>query len=95
MQKVTVLVENQVERFSPVSSDHLRQLLNHGIVCFAFHKKDGSLRRAVGTTNMKQIPGIAKPRSGRKAPDSIVPFYDVELNEWRSVSVYKPVYQLN
>ena len=82
------------ERFTRTTPWELRQMLNKGVVIFTFKKKDGTLRRAVGTSNIAVIPGACVPRTGKRAADSVVPFYDLEMRAWRSLSVRVEVFAL-
>jgi len=71
----------------PINADDLREKLNEGTVQFAFKKKDGSLRTAVGTTNMDTIPLESHPsgESGESSRAS-VRYFDMGKNAWRSCS---------
>ena len=71
----------------PISSQDLREQLNRGVVKFFFVKKDGSLREVVGTTNLTNIPNHGHPQGGRRSYPSVVPFWDLIAQGWRSMQV--------
>lgn len=64
----------------------LRRKLSEGVVEFKFLKADGTIRRAVGTTNMDYIPNKDVPKSSNNQQEdsSVVKFYDIEKSAWRS-----------
>ena len=71
----------------------LRKALNEGIVNFEFIKKDGSLRRARGTTNPDVVPLDDTPK-GARTPEQqaayerqTVAFYDIDKKGWRSMRI--------
>ena len=69
-------------------SDTLHTLLKNNIVRFTFRKKDGTIRKAVGTRNLdiaraKTGAYIPNPK-GEEQPNS---YFDTEKMGWRS---YKP-----
>ena len=68
-----------------ISHDDLVDELNNGIIKFFFQKVGGKLRIAHGTTNLANIPSEHQP-SGGSAARNVIPFFDVNLQEWRSVS---------
>jgi hypothetical protein len=70
----------------------LRSLLQDGPVKFSFKKLDGSLRTAIGTTNLSSIPEISHPQGVRKSSDKVIVFFDIEKSEWRSVSILREIY---
>jgi len=65
----------------------LKEKLRQGPTNFAFRKKDGSLRLAKGTLKLELIPGDLQPKSGNEASPKILPFFDLDKSEWRSISV--------
>ena len=73
--------------------EHLRDQLGKGPVRFGFVKKAGdAVRYALGTTCLENIPKEKHPKgTGRKAVKT-VPFFDLTLNNWRSVSVTSLVF---
>lgn len=62
----------------------LAKQMRAGVVRFAYEKKDGTLRRAIGTLKdiATLIVGTGRPDDGR-----IVKYYDVEVDGWRSFKV--------
>lgn len=75
----------------PINPQELRSRLNDGTVQFAFKKLDGTLRTALGTTNLEQIPLDSHPKGEGSSP-KIVPFFDLQKGEWRSVSVSREIF---
>jgi hypothetical protein len=75
-----------------ISADELRANLRAGVLEFAFTKKDGTLRLAKGTTQLDQIPSASHPTGARASSANQVPFFDLEKQEWRSVSILQEIY---
>lgn len=75
-----------------VEPETLRRKLREGVVQFAFKKVDGTLRTAVGTTNMSTIPSESHPRGVRESSPNVVVFWDIEKREWRSVSIRQEIF---
>lgn len=71
----------------PISAAALRQRLREGQVSFYFVKKDGTLREVLGTTDLARIPASGQPAGGRPSPDSVVTFWDILNEGWRSAKV--------
>ncbi|MPR36654.1 SH3 beta-barrel fold-containing protein [Salmonirosea aquatica] len=61
----------------------LRRLMQAGQAAFAFTKKDGSIRHAVGTRSAGLIPAAFAPKSPSQ-PTTLINFFDVEIQQWRS-----------
>ena len=77
------------------------QLLNTNIVTFHYRKKNGQLRKAVGTTCLDFVPtdllpkGSTAPlpegscpdglRGGRQRPEGYVNYYDFTVQGWRTL----------
>lgn len=76
-----------MKNLKEVSADTLRQRLRNGVVRFYFQKKDGSLREAIGTSKIEAILEAHHPQGVRQSPPSVVPFFDVEKQQWRCVSI--------
>jgi hypothetical protein len=76
----------------PISPDLLRARLRSGVVQFAFKKLDGTLRTAVGTTNLATIPTEHHPKGTGNPSERSVRFFDIEKREWRSVSAQQEIY---
>jgi hypothetical protein len=77
---------------NPIRHEELRIRLTRGIVQFAFRKLDGTLRTAVGTTNLSSIPASGHPRGGRPSSPRAVVFFDIEKQSWRSLSTRVEVF---
>ena len=70
-----------------IESDELRIQLYEGTVRFVFKKKDGTLRNAIGTTNLDIVPLDNHPTgNGGESSKASVRFFDMEKNAWRSCS---------
>ena len=52
-----------------------------------FIKKDGTERTMIGTTNMERIPKVDHPKTERASSPGIQRIYDLEIGEWRSVTL--------
>jgi len=76
----------------PISPSALRDALNKGTIQFAFRKKDGNLRIALGTTNMELVPVDDHPKGTGTSSPKQVPYFDLKKNSWRSVSAVEPIY---
>lgn len=81
-----------LERVSP---EVLRQRLRSGSVQFAFKKLDGTLRTAFGTTNLTVVPSDHHPRGVRESSPKQVCFFDLEKQQWRSVSTLQEIFLAN
>lgn len=77
---------------NPILPADLRTLLNERTVQFAFKKLDGSLRTAVGTTSLSSIPVDKHPTGNASSPSSVVTYFDLEKNAWRSVSESQEIF---
>ena len=67
------------------TSRTLRARLAAGIVSFTFTKIDGSTRPASGTTVLDLIPPAFRPiGSGRRTPDDLITYFDLDRMAWRS-----------
>ena len=71
---------------TPIDPAKLRDLLNEGNVQFSFKKLNGDLRTALGTTSLETIPLDHHPSGNREPVASVVTFFDLEKQAWRSVS---------
>jgi len=62
--------------------NELRKRMQTSVVEFYFSKKDGSVRHAFGTT----MGSLAKAHTvgGARSSIKVIPFFDVEVGEWRS-----------
>jgi len=77
---------------TPIEPQELRNLLNEGTVQFAFKKLNGDLRTAVGTTSLDTIPVDSHPNGNGTSSPSVVTFFDISKNEWRSVSTSQEIF---
>lgn len=68
-----------------VKAAMLKNLLSEGEVIFSFTKKDGSIRKAVGTTSQSAIADYPFKGSLFETP-KLIRFFDIELKEWRCCS---------
>ena len=67
-------------------SDHPRPLvrtLRTGVCGIVFVKRDGSLREALGTTDLARIPARSHPKGRGRSIPGIITFYDLVKQEWR------------
>jgi len=64
-----------------------RELLNKCVVKFKFEKTDGTIKEAVGTTNLKFIPDSKHPHNPAATSNSVIPYYDLEVGDWRSMQI--------
>ena len=76
----------------PTTAEELRAALRRGAAQFAFKKLDGTLRTAVGTTNLATIPARHHPRGVRPSSPRVVAFFDLEKQEWRSLSCTQEIF---
>lgn len=77
---------------APIQPDQLREKLRQGLVEFAFVKKDGVLRTAMGTTNLRHIPADQHPQGLREPSPKQICFWDLLTGEWRSVSITSQIF---
>lgn len=74
-----------------------RNNLSRGFVSFTFRKADGSIRKAIGTTNIAYIGShtfhdneaeetVNNHRDFYRHGKNQIPFFDVEKNAWRSLN---------
>lgn len=66
-----------------ISQEVLKRKLSLRQFNFIYEKLDGSKRSAYGTTNSDFIPEAKKPKGGKSL--SGVSYFDLDLNDWRSV----------
>lgn len=59
----------------------MRKLLRKHVVFFKFKKKNGDIRRAVGTLISSYLPAL---RGGAPKPEHQMVYYDLEKEHWRS-----------
>lgn len=68
------------------------KLAKGNVITFSFVKRNGDLRSAKATTNNKLIPEGKRATITNESAMSSLKFFDLELNQWRSVSNDSPVY---
>jgi hypothetical protein len=68
------------------------KLSKGNVVNFSFVKRNGDLRSAKATTDNNFIPKEKQAKISNELAASAVRFFDLEINEWRSVSNDSPVY---
>jgi len=74
----------------------LRTALATGPVNFNFVKKaKDAVRTALGTTCLTSIPSDKHPKGTGRPAVKTVPFFDLKIQKWRSVSVESLVFGLN
>lgn len=64
-----------------------KELLESCVVKFKFQKTDGSIREAIGTTNLKFIPVAQHPKNPAAVSDNTIPYYDLETGKWKSMQI--------
>jgi hypothetical protein len=80
-----------MQRLPQTSVSELKIRLQRGIVNFAFRTKAGGIRFAMGTLNMAHIPQDKRPK-GNEASPKVLPYYDLDVQGWRSLQVSQIVY---
>ena len=65
--------------------NELRKRMQTSVVEFYFTKKDGTIRRAFGTT----MKSLAQKHTvgGRPSSIKVITFFDVEKSEWRACQI--------
>lgn len=69
-----------------VTIDKLKDLLREGKVNFEYTKTDGTVRNANGTLKMDFIPDTMRPTDSSTYKFTNLRYFDIDKNEWRSVS---------
>jgi hypothetical protein len=77
---------------TPINADELRAKLNEGTVQFAFKKLDGTLRTAVGTTCLENVPLENHPTGDGHSSTASIRYFDFGKNSWRSVSASTEIF---
>lgn len=72
--------------FAASNTSEIKDLLTEGRVTFIFKTKKGAMRKAIGTTNLSLIRWQDHPLGMKNQSPKAVPFYDLELKQWRSMS---------
>lgn len=104
IQKLDVIFAFQFYTFmstltqsTPVNSvESLRAALAAGPVTFNFVKKaKDAVRSALGTTCLTSIPADKHPKGTGRPAVKTVPFFDLKIQKWRSVSIESLVFGLS
>ena len=69
---------------------HIRLIMEHGVLAFAYRKKDGSEREAVGTLCPIIIPQCDHPKGTDRPQEpnySVFNYYDIDAKGWRSFDI--------
>ena len=74
-----------------VNAEQLSEKLRNGTVSFAFKKVGGTLRTAIGTTNLGLIQLEHHP-NGVVKKELTLPFFDIEKRQWRSLNKLQEIY---
>ena len=61
----------------------LEKALDEGVIRLVFLKLDGDWRTANATRCPDNMPDDYKPKGTKSAPFSVLPFFDVDKQEWR------------
>lgn len=87
LNEVSVRGIKKVLKGTMSSSDRhmMKKLLRKHIVYFSFRKRDGSLRKAIGTLIHSFLPAL---RGGSPKPEHQMVYYDLEKEHWRSFRSY-------
>ena len=79
LQIKTTMTSNEYQQ-------EFRLLLQTNIVTFHYRKKNGTLRKAVGTTCLDFVPTDMLPKGiGTERPAGYVNYYDFTVQGWRTV----------
>lgn len=74
------------------SRKRMRELLKKYVVTFKFKKKNGEIRKAVGTLIPSYLP---KLRGGSPRPEHQMVYYDIDKGHWRSFRSFSFIKILN
>lgn len=65
--------------------------LQNGIQTFSYVKANGEVRKACGTLDLAEMPAldgnIKTAASAKRSNDSVVNYFDMGVNSWRSFNV--------
>ncbi len=64
--------------------ENLLEKMAVGPTLFAYKKKDGELRPAIGTLNSAQIPVELTPKTPAKKNENNVVYFDLQRKKWRT-----------
>jgi hypothetical protein len=68
-----------------------KALTSNATFTFSFVKKNGDLRQATGTITDSLIPKELRGKKMQSTANAVT-FFDLNKNEWRSVSATSPIY---
>ena len=68
-----------------ISRKKLEERLTLGEVRFSYEKLDGTTREVRGTTNLELIPDEWRPSGGTLAHSGTA-YFDLDIEQWRSIS---------
>lgn len=68
-----------------ITVDELRNRLHEGEVTFEYTKRDGSIRKALGTLNFEKIPETMQPKDSSTYSATNLRYFDLEKEGWRSI----------
>ncbi len=76
--------DNFIAGYLLALGNELRKRMQQGVVEFFYHKKNGEVRRAFGTT----MPALAKAHILHGGSSvSVITYWDCERNDWRSCQI--------
>ena len=67
--------------------DEQREIFNKCVVKCRFQKIDGSIREAIGTTNLKFIPIEHHPKNPANIQQNQISYFDLESYSWKSMTI--------
>lgn len=72
-----------------ISISTFKKFLRHNVVEFYFYEDNGTIRKAIGTTNMFYInqmnhDAVSKVTDTCQQPDYLIRYYDINEQCWRS-----------
>ena len=72
--------------------ESFRDAISNGFARFTYYKKDGTTRTALGTRSPLLIPADKAPKCPQdnnewEERDKVIPYFDLDKNEWRSFNV--------
>ena len=68
-----------------LTEQEIKDTLASGLCKFTYTKKDGAVREAYGTRNQTVVSeNNATPNGRGPEKEGTIPYYDVEVNAWRS-----------
>ena len=79
-----------------ITHEEFKTLLHEGEIKFEFEKMDGTFKEVTGTTSLDIIPKEKWPKGAtgevtEKKEMPLTAYFDISINEWRSVSLTKKI----